>query len=100
MNKVLLRTTSTIVTKLNTAKKLYLVLIIGMIGMVSNAQCIGPYQGFESFKSTTPTGWTYGGATSFTNTSLASQTRSGTYLLQQTGNNSLEILEATEAPTP
>lgn len=49
MNKVLQKTTSTILTNVNAAKQFYLILIIGMIGMVSNAQCIGPYARFESF---------------------------------------------------
>lgn len=69
------------------AKRFYLLLVLSMIGLVSNGQCIGPYQTFESFKSTNPTGWTLNtGVTAFTNTATTNS-RSGGYLLQHTGKN-------------
>ena len=67
---------------------LFTILLVLVFGVITKtqAQCIGPYQTFESF-SAIPTGWTLNsGVTSFTNSASVSS-RSGGGLLQQSGKN-------------
>ena len=67
---------------------LFTILFVLVFGVTTKtqAQCIGPYQTFESF-SATPTGWTLNtGVTAFTSFATA-QSRSGGGLLQQSGKN-------------
>jgi len=67
----------------------FVLLGFGTLAKVS-AQCIGPYQTFESFvAATTPSGWSFNtGVTSFSAVSSTSLARNGLIYLQQTGTNS------------
>lgn len=80
MNKVLPKTKTSAVVTFKGARQFYFALVVSMMGMIANAQCIGPYQTFESFK-TLPATWTF---TSFTSTANATNSRTGANLLQST----------------
>ena len=68
---------------------LFTILLVLVFGVTTKtaAQCIGPYQTFESFK-TTPAGWTLNsGSVSFFTNPASTFSRSGGYVLQQSGKN-------------
>ena len=92
MNKFLPKMIASTTKNNNFPTKLLLVLLFSTISWMANAQCIGPYQTFESFKTgTVPTGWTFNtGATSFSVATSTTNARNGIYMLQQTGNNSTD----------
>jgi hypothetical protein len=87
MNKVLPKTKINLLTTFNASKQFYFVLLLSMMGMVSKAQCIGPYARFESIGSSvgnTP-GFVF---TTSAPGSTAGVPRSGRYYYQTAAANS------------
>ena len=89
MNKILLEKTSLNKSNRLPLNKLFLLLLFALVSLVGRAQCIGPYQTFESFK-TVPATWTLtpasSGVGSFASSSNV-QARSGGFLLAQSLSN-------------